>query len=59
MPRSYAQKKTNAKYHAKTFKAFTVNAKISDYEIIGDFCNSNSISKTKFLISAAMHCIDN
>ena len=59
MPRSDAQKKADAKYHAKTFKAFTVNAKISDYEIINDYCNNNDISKTKFLIAAAMYCIDN
>lgn len=59
MPRSDAQKKADAKYHAKTFKAFTVNAKISDYEIINDYCNNNDISKTKFLITAAMYCIDN
>ena len=36
-----AQKKANKKYHDKTYKAFTVNAKITEYEKITEYCVNN------------------
>lgn len=59
MPRSEAQKRADKKYHAKTYKTFTVNAKIADYNIINDYCCNNNMSKAKFLINSAKYCIDN
>lgn len=59
MPRTEAQKKADAKYHAKTFKAFTVNVKIEDYNSITEYCNTNNISKTKALLNAFDYCIKN
>ena len=55
MPR-YKPKK---RYKAKTYKTFTVNAKIADYEKIELYCNTNNISKAGLLLKAALYCIDN
>lgn len=55
---SDARLRANAKYHAKTFRSFTVNAKIPDYEFITKYCDSHNISKTKFLIGAAKYFIN-
>ena len=57
--RTEAQKRAEKKYHAKTYKTFTVNAKIVDYEKIESFCNANNISKAGLLLKAAMYVIDN
>ena len=56
--RTDAQKRADKKYHEKTYKTFTVNAKISEYAIIEKYCNDNNISKNKFLLSAAAYIID-
>ena len=56
---SDARLRANAKYNAKTYKTFTVNAKISDYEIISEYCEQHDISKAKLLIEAAKYIIDN
>lgn len=57
--RTEAQKRADKKYHEKTYKTFTVNAKIAEYEKIENYCNDNNISKNKFLLSAAAYIIDN
>ena len=54
-----ARIRANNKYNAKTYKTFTVNAKISDYDVIQAYCDARGISKAKFLISAAKYAIDN
>ena len=60
MPKaSQARIKANNKYNAKTYKTFTVNAKIADYEKIELYCNTNNMSKAGLLLKAAMYCIDN
>ncbi len=59
MPRSNAQKRADAKYHAKTYKTFTVNAKIADYEQITTVSSAVGMSKAGFLIAAAKYCINN
>ena len=59
MPRSDAQKRADKKYHEKTYKAFTVNAKISEYDKITAYCEKNGISKAQLLLKAAKYCIDN
>ncbi len=59
MPRSDAQKRADKKYHEKTYKAFTVNAKITEYEKINAYCEENGISKAQLLLKAAQYCIDN
>ena len=57
--RTEAQKRADKKYKDKTYKTFTVNAKIADYEKIELFCNTNNISKAQLLLRAAMYVIDN
>ena len=57
--RTEAQKRADKKYHEKTYKTFTVNAKFDEYEKIEKYCNDNNISKNKFLLSAAAYVIDN
>lgn len=59
MAKTEAQKRANAKYHAKTYKTFTVNAKIADYEEITAFSDSLGMSKAGFLLAAAKYCINN
>ena len=54
-----ARIRANNRYNAKTYKTFTVNAKISDYDVIQAYCDARGISKAKFLISAAKYAIDN
>lgn len=56
---SDARLRANAKYNAKTYKTFTVNAKIADYDVIQAYCDARGISKAKFLIAAAKYAIDN
>ena len=57
--RTDAQKRADKKYHEKTYKTFTVNAKFDQYDRITDYCNSHGISKNSFLLSAAAYVIDN
>ena len=57
--RTDAQKRADKKYHEKTYKTFSVNAKIADYEKIEKYCNDNNISKAQLLLKAAMYIIDN
>lgn len=54
-----AQKRANKKYHDKTYKTFTVNAKIAEYEKITKYCNDHDISKAQLLLRSALYCIDN
>lgn len=56
---SAARIKANTKYNAKTYKTFTVNAKIADYEKINNYCTMNNISKAQLLLKSALYCIDN
>lgn len=57
--RTEAQKQAEKRYKEKTYKTFTVNARIADYEKIELFCNTNNISKAQLLLQAALYCIDN
>lgn len=57
--RTEAQKRANKKYHDKTYKTFTVNAKIAEYEKISEYCDKNEISKAQLLLRSALYCIDN
>ena len=57
--RTEAQKRADKKYKEKTYKTFTVNAKISEYEKIEKYCNDNNISKAQLLLKAALYVIDN
>ena len=57
--RTEAQKRADKKYHEKTYKTFTVNAKIAEYEKIEKYCQEKSISKAQLLLKAAMYIIDN
>ena len=57
--RTDAQKRADKKYHEKTYKTFTVNAKIAEYEKIEKYCQDKSISKAQLLLKAAMYIIDN
>ena len=57
--RTEAQKRADKKYHEKTYKTFTVNAKFNEYEKIEKYCQEKSISKAQLLLKAAMYIIDN
>ena len=57
--RTEAQAQAEKRYKAKTYRTFTVNAKIADYEKIELFCNANNISKAQLLLRSAMYIIDN
>ena len=57
--RTEAQKRADKKYKEKTYKTFSVNAKISEYEKIEKYCQDKSISKAQLLLKAAMYIIDN
>lgn len=59
MPRSEAQKRADKKYHAKTYKNFQAQIKISDWEMIDDYCKNNDISKASLLVNAIKYCIEN
>ena len=54
-----AQAQAEKRYKAKTYKTFTVNAKIADYEKIETYCSSKGISKAQLLLKAALYVIDN
>lgn len=56
---SEARIRANNKYNAKTYKAFTVNAKFDEYDKITDYCEKHGISKAQLLLKSAMYCIDN
>ena len=56
--RTEAQKRADKKYHEKTYKTFTVNAKIADYEKIEKYCNDKSISKAQLIIAACIEYIN-
>ena len=56
---SKAHAKASAKYNAKTYKTFTVNAKFAEYDKISEYCEKTGISKAKLLLKAANYCIDN
>ena len=57
--RTEAQKRADRKYKEKTYKTFTVNAKIAEYEKIEKYCQDKSTSKAQLLLKAAMYIIDN
>ena len=57
--RTEAQKRAESKYKAKTYKTFTVNAKIDEYQKITDYCDKNGISKAQLLLRSAEYVIDN
>lgn len=54
-----AQKRAEAKYKAKTYRPFTVNPRIEEYEKINEYCEKNGISKAKLVLKSALYCIDN
>ncbi len=56
---SKAHTRASAKYNAKTYKTFTVNAKIAEYEQITAVASSIGMSKAGFLLAAAKYCIEN
>ena len=59
MARSEAQKKADKKYHDTHLKSFTVNAKISEYHMINQYCETKSMSKSKMLLESAKYVINN
>ena len=56
---SEARLRANAKYNAKTYKTFSVHAKIEDYDKITAYCAQYDISKAQLLLRSAKYCIKN
>lgn len=50
MSRTDAQKRADAKYHAKTYKSFTVNMRIPEYEALDEYCRMTGISKNQLVL---------
>lgn len=59
MAQTEAQKRASAKYHAKNYKSFTVNARIAEYKIITNYCEKFGISRNQLMIKACMEWIKN
>lgn len=56
---SSARSRASAKYNAKTYKTFSVNAKFDEYEMITDYCARNGISKNALLLGSVKYIISN
>ncbi len=56
---SQAQIEASKRYHAKTYKRFSADIKIEDYNFIDEYCKNNNISKAKLCVNAIKYCIDN
>lgn len=56
---SDARIRANAKYNAKTYKIFSVNAKFDEYDKITAYCKQHDISKAQLLLRSAKYCIEN
>ena len=59
MANKNAHSKAVATYNAKTYHSFTVNPKISEYEIIKDFASKTGMSLSKFMVESALYIINN
>lgn len=55
MSLSESRRKANAKYNAKTYKSFTVNMRIPEYEALDEYCRNVGISKNQLVL---MSCKD-
>lgn len=56
--RTEAQKRADKKYKEKTYKSFTINAKIEEYKKINQYCIDHNISRSKLLLNAVLYVID-
>lgn len=62
--RTESQKKADKKYRNKklsdgTKKQINATLDISDYNMIDEYCETNNVSKAKFLVATCKYCIDN
>ena len=57
--RSEAQKRADVKYHAKTYKNLQISARIADYELIDNYCQSIGLSKAATIVNAIKYLIEN
>lgn len=56
---SPARLKANAKYAAKTYKRYAVNARLEFAAVIDDYCKTNNISNSGLFLAAVKYCLDN
>ena len=60
MPKSSpARLRANAKYTAKTYKRYTVNARLDFAAIIDEYCGKHKLSNSSLFLSAVKYCLDN
>ncbi len=60
MPKSsLARLKANAKYAAKTYKRYAVNARLDFAAVIDEYCKTNDISNSGLFLAAVKYCLDN
>ena len=57
--RSEAQKRADVKYHAKTYKNLQISARVADYELIDNYCESIGLSKAATIVNAIKYLIEN
>ena len=58
MSLSESRRKANAKYNAKTYKSFTVNMRIPEYETVDDYCRRAGISKNQLILISCKDWIE-
>lgn len=56
---SPARLKANAKYAAKTYKRYAVNARLEFATIIDEYCEKHKISNSGLFLTAVKYCFEN
>lgn len=56
---SEARIKANAKYAAKTYKRYAVNARLEFATVIDQYCKDHNMSNSGLFLKAVKYCIDN
>lgn len=56
---SPARLKANAKYAAKTYKRYAVNARLEFAAVIDEYCDKHKISNSGLFLNAVKYCLDN
>lgn len=58
--RSMAQSERIEKYKkSKNIQIIVIDLRLKEYDIIGNYCKDNNISKTRFIVKYCKYVIDN